>query len=98
MSSYRFSTGKLFKWNDNLFRVKRTLQNNQLVVEEIASAETRLLYRDELVKALFRNELFFVDADNYQEIKPTYLIDLSDYSPYQIEVANHRLKIIQPHL
>jgi len=104
MSAQRFSIGKQFRWQGILYEVKRLLPHDEINIEDVASGAVQVMRLSELVAALFADDLFFVSATG--SAKPTKseaanhtivsCVELSDYPPTLVAIAQRRLTIIEP--
>lgn len=97
MSTQRFSTGKQFAWLGTSYRVKRLLPGGQVSIENVQTAEVKVVAFVDLAQALFAGELTFP----IQEASPASRLskgqsDLSDYPPALRELATYRLEVIRP--
>lgn len=95
MSAHRFSVGTQFQWQDKLYEVKRLLAGSRVNLQEMASGETQTLPFATLLRALFANEITFLQ-DGREIQQPTPYIDLSDCPPHLVEIARYRLSVIEP--
>lgn len=97
MSTQRFSTSKQFVWQGTIYEVKRLLPANLLKIENVYTAESRVVSFSELAQALFSGELHFLipgQPSPLHRTKPTG--DLSDYPEHVRTLAKYRLWIIRP--
>ena len=60
MSAERFSTGQSFRWQNEIYAVRRLLPDNRLTVLHVRSGEMQTVPLRELVGALFAGTLQFV--------------------------------------
>jgi putative transposase len=97
MSSERFSTGKQFHWQDEIYVIRRLLPGSNLNVTNVRTGETQTVPVIQLIEALFADELQFVGSGQLSKraIRSDY-IDLSDCPETLRAVAEHRLEIIRP--
>lgn len=104
MSAQRFSIGKQFRWNGILYEVKRTLPNSEINIEDAATGALHVVHLNELVAALFEDDLFFVVKGKHKgrrasKAQANIVIecaDLSDYPDDVVAVARRRLEILEP--
>jgi putative transposase len=96
MSAKRFSPGKQFYWQKEIYQVRRLLPENNLVIDNLQTAEMQIVALDQLVKALFAGELRFTDSAPADEKALADYIDLSDCPERLRSIAEYRLKVIQP--
>jgi len=104
MSAQRFSTGKLFRWRETVYEVKRLLPHAEVNIEDVASGAIQIVPLDDLVAALFAAELVFVDPSHLTKpghsdqssARAVTCQELSDYPPEHVAIARRRLSIIEP--
>jgi len=103
MSAYRFSTGRLFTWQDRLYQVKRLLPDGEINLEDYATGAVLITPIKQLVTDLFGGKLKFVvdtrpkkssnDGILLPEERP---LDLSDYPSHLVEKARFREYVLKP--
>lgn len=96
MSAERFSAGKQFHWQEEVYQVRRLLPTNDLVIINLRTAETQIVALAQLVEALFAGELRFTDHVSPAEEAATDYVDLSDCPERLRAIAEYRLDVIQP--
>lgn len=104
MTTHRFSTGTLFRWQDTLYEVKRLLPNQEINFENVASGAVLVKPLTELINAWMHGELVFTQASKLsndtraanQKRAGVDLADLGDYPAELVAVARWRLSVIQP--
>jgi transposase len=97
MSAQRFSTSKQFVWQGVIYQVKRLLPASMVSIENLQTAEIRIVSFDELAQALFSGELRFVV--NGEQSFPSHAnpsAGLSDYPEHLRALAEYRFGIILP--
>jgi putative transposase len=97
MSAQRFSTSKQFVWQGVIYQVKRLLPASMVSIENLQTAEIRIVSFDELAQALFSGELRFVV--NGEQSFPSHAnpsAGLSDYPEHLHVLAEYRFGIIFP--
>lgn len=102
MSAQRFSTGKLIRWREDTFEIKRLLPGHQVNLENILTGAAIIANFADLVKDLYDGRLVFVvegkqarPADDGMATAARY-IDLGDYLAEAAAMAKFRLSVIQP--
>jgi len=99
MSAERFSTGQSFRWQNEIYAVRRLLPDNRLTVLHVRSGEMQTVPLRELVGALFAGTLQFVqDGVAAAHAHKHTAIDWSDYPDVLRAVAEYRLEVIRPFL
>lgn len=100
MSAQHFSTGKQFRWQGELYEVKRLLPNGEINIEVVKTGATVVKPIREIVEALFGGELFFVvikrNSTGLVEEKIGAGKELDDYLPHLVKIARYRLEVIKP--
>lgn len=96
MSAKRFSTGKQFYWQKEIYQVRRLLPENNLLIVNLQTAETQTVALTQLVKALFAGDLRFTDGAPSAGQAIADYIDLSDCPERLRAIAEYRLEVIQP--
>jgi putative transposase len=97
MSAQRFSIGKRFCWQGEIYEVRRVLPDGNLNVTNVRTGETQSVACAQLVKALWANELqFVVDGQSAKQVLQTACVDWSDYPETLRAIAEYRLEIIRP--
>lgn len=97
MSAQRFSTSKQFVWRNVIYEVKRLLPGSMLTIENVQTAESRIVAFADLAQALFEGDLdFIVQGQQVNRAKTGKQATLSDYPPHLRAVAEYRLEVIRP--
>ena len=96
MSAERFSAGKQFYWQKEVYQVRRLLPENSLIIVNQQTAETQIVALAQLVEALFAGELRFTGNTPSAEQAATDYVDLSDCPQRLRAIAEYRLEVIQP--
>jgi putative transposase len=96
MSTIRFSTGKEFTWQGDLYTVKRLLPGHQVRIENVVTGQLRVVAFQELVEALVARQLTFLDNGEPVAGPAGKCIDLSDYPNHLRAIAEYRLAVIKP--
>jgi putative transposase len=97
MSAQRFSTSKQFIWQDVIYEVARLLPDNMLNIENVQTAEVRVVTFTELAQALFAGDLrFLVRGEQETQTTMGQQATLSDYPPHLRAIAAYRLEVIRP--
>jgi hypothetical protein len=96
MSTTRFSTGKEFTWQGDLYAVKRLLPGHQVRIENAVTGQLRIVAFQELVEALVARQLAFLDNGEPVTRPAGGCIDLSDYPNHLRTIAEYRLAVIKP--
>ncbi len=96
MSTTRFSTGKEFTWQGDLYTVKRLLSGHQVRIEKAVTGQLRLVAFQELVEALVAGQLAFLDDGETVARPAGRCIGLSDYPHHLQKIAEYRLAVIKP--
>jgi putative transposase len=98
MGAERFSAGKQFYWQKEIYQVRRLLSENNLVIFNLQTAETQIVTLAQLAEALFAGELRFIhNTPSIGQVATDY-IDLSDCPERLRAIAEYRLEVIQPFL
>jgi hypothetical protein len=97
MSTERFSAGKQFCWQDEVYEVRRLLPGSNVKIINLRTGETQTVALVQLVKALFAGELRFVIGSQSatQAAKSSY-IDWSDCPEALRAIAEYRMEVICP--
>jgi putative transposase len=102
MSAQRFSTGKLIRWREDTFEIKRLLPGHQVNLENILTGAAIIANFADLLKDLYDGFLVFVvegkpvkPADNGIAMAARH-VDLADYPAEAVTMAKFRLRVIQP--
>lgn len=96
MSAERFSAGKQFYWQKEIYQVRRLLSENNLVIFNLQTAEMQTVALAQLVEALFAGELQFTSNTSSAGQTVTDYVDLSDCPKILRAIAEYRLEVIQP--
>jgi putative transposase len=97
MSAERFSTGKQFYWQDEVYEVRRLLPGNNLDIANLQTGEMQTVALAHLVKALFAGELrFVISGQSAGQAAESDYIDLSDCPEALRAIAEYRLEVIHP--
>ncbi len=97
MSAQRFSTSKQFVWRSVIYEVKRLLPGSMLTIENVQTAESRIVPFADLAQALFEGDLDFITrGQQANRAKTGKQATLSDYPPHLRAVAEYRLEVIRP--
>ena len=102
MSTGSFTLHRKFRWGNATYLVQRRLQEDQLLIEDTFTAQSRIASIDELEDAVYQGELWFEQPQKKKgelvgdlEIAPSFL-PLSDYPESIAQRARIRLAIISP--
>ena len=97
MSAQRFSIGRQFYWQDEIYEVRRLLPDGNLNVINVRTSETQNVTFTQLVEALWACDLqFVVDGQPAKRIPQDGYVDLSDCPESLRAIAEYRLEIIRP--
>ncbi|MCL4295589.1 MAG: DDE-type integrase/transposase/recombinase [Anaerolineae bacterium] len=98
MSTHYFSTGKLIRWRDTTFEIKRLLPDHQVNLENIMTGAALIVNLSDLVTDLYDGHLLFVLEGKH--VKPTGIAaihtDLADYPEKARAAAKFHLRVIEP--
>lgn len=97
MSAQRFSIGRQFYWQDEIYEVRRLLPDGNLNVINVRTSEAQNVTFIQLVEALWACDLqFVVDGQPAKRIPQDGYVDLSDCPESLRAIAEYRLEIIRP--
>lgn len=97
MSAQRFSTGKQFSWQSEVYEVRRLLPGHQLTIANLQTGQARTVTHIQLYQALVADELHFVfDGTSATRTHKHIYVDLTDCPDELRRVAEYRFEVICP--
>ena len=103
MSLHNFSVGTRFRWDGKIYEIRPSSSGNTIIIRDVLTKEETSVEMQSLVKAHFRQELFFVERGSSTKAKMPSSSELeaapptlADYSAHQVNIAYYRLQVISP--